>query len=84
MQTVCLEYGDGRWFVAKPKAVADGQFTHDRVEPGYANHIEAADAAIAFAIANELPVEDRNTMIEGAHETLEFLAADRMTDERID
>ncbi|AYO78218.1 hypothetical protein [Sphingobium yanoikuyae] len=83
MQTVCLEYGDGCWFVAKPKAVPDGQFTHERAEPGYANHIEAADAAIAFAIVNELPVEDRNTMIEAAHETMEFLAADRMSDERI-
>ncbi len=84
MQTVSLEYGDGLWFVAKPKAAPEGQFTHDRVEPGYANHIEAADAAIAFAIANELPVEERNTMIENAHETLEFFAADRMNEQRVD
>lgn len=71
---VCLLHIDGLWFIAKPKEGAVGQFTHEPVMLGYEAHTDAADAAIAYARDNGLPVETREAMIEDADGALAFFA----------
>ncbi|MEC3912206.1 hypothetical protein U5A82_17505 [Sphingobium sp. CR2-8] len=75
---VGIEFGDNLWFVVEPKVYGPDQkrFTHDRVLPGYRSHVIAADAAIRYAIENDLPVEMRAVMIEDAETALEFFRQD--------
>lgn len=75
---VGIEFGDNLWFVAQPKVYGPDKdrFTHERVLPGYRSHIAAADAAIRYAIENDLPVTMRAEMIEDAETALEFFRHD--------
>lgn len=75
-RTVGLEYADGEWFVARPKAEAVDQFTHDKIGGGYRSAEAAADAAIAYAAEHDLPVMSRTDMIEEAEDMLAFIAND--------
>lgn len=72
--SVCLEYLDGEWFVARPQTGSSDLFSHEKVGEGYRSAQVAADAAIAYATAHDLPVLSRIEMIEEAEEMLAFFA----------
>jgi len=73
---IALEYGDDQWWVAVRRSEPQPSSTHERRSPGYASYVDATDAAIRFAIANDLTVASRIEMIEEAEETLRFFALD--------